>query len=72
MLRLANPAREQAVNIFSRALGVYPGDAEIIYNLGVTLQALGNAQKAAQSFASVLDINPQVCADEKSKTTGSA
>lgn len=54
----------QAVSAFTRALGVFPGDAETNYNLGVTLQALGKAQKAAQSFASVLEINPQVCADK--------
>lgn len=55
----------QAVSMFTRALGIYPGDAEINYNLGVTLQVLGKAQKASQTFASVLDINPQVCVDEQ-------
>lgn len=46
---------------------MYPGDAEINYNLGVTLQALGEAQKAAQCFASVLNINPQVCSNDQSQ-----
>lgn len=56
----------QAVDIFTRALEVYPGDAEINYNLGVTQQALGKAQNAAQNFVSALKTDPQVCAFEQS------
>lgn len=52
----------QAVGVFARALEVYPGDTEVNYNLGVTQQALGRAQNAAQSFASALKADPQVWA----------
>lgn len=58
----------QAVDVFTRALEVYPGDAEVNYNLGVTQQALGKAQDAAQSFASTLKTDPQVCANEQSQS----
>ena len=50
----------QAVAVFHRALELHPRDAEIHYNMGVTVQTLGLAQEAAQSFTTVLDINPQV------------
>ncbi|CAN0545744.1 unnamed protein product, partial [Ectocarpus sp. 8 AP-2014] len=40
-----------------------PGDAEISYNLGVSLQALGRAQAAAQRFAAVIETDPQVSLD---------
>ncbi|CAM9712143.1 unnamed protein product, partial [Ectocarpus sp. 13 AM-2016] len=50
---------DEAVTVFTRALGLYPGDAEISYNLGVSLQALGRAQAAAQRFASVIETDPQ-------------
>lgn len=50
----------QAVTVYTRALGLYPGDAEIGYNLGVSLQALGRAQEAAQRFAAVIETDPQV------------
>lgn len=50
----------QAVAVFHRALELHPRDAEIHYNMGVTLQTLGMAQEAAQSFTTVLSVNPQV------------
>ena len=50
----------QAAVVFRRALELHPRDAEINYNMGVALQTLGMAQEAAQSFTTVLDINPQV------------
>ena len=58
----------QAVDVFTRALEVYPGDAEVNYNLGVAQQALGKAQNAAQNFASALETDPQVCANEQSQS----
>lgn len=57
---------DQAVKVFARALEVYPGDAEVNYNLGVTQQALGKAQNAAQNFVSALETDPQVCTDTRS------
>lgn len=50
----------QAVEVFHRALELHPRDAEIHYNMGVTLQTLGMAQEAAQSFTTVLGVDPQV------------
>lgn len=50
----------QAVPLFSRALELYPQDADIHFNLGVTLQMLGMAQQAGQRFTSALECNPQV------------
>ncbi|CAM9596349.1 unnamed protein product [Ectocarpus sp. 4 AP-2014] len=50
---------DEAVTVFTRAVGLYPGDAEISYNLGVALQALGRAQAAAQRFAAVIETDPQ-------------
>ncbi|CAN0203505.1 unnamed protein product, partial [Ectocarpus fasciculatus] len=50
---------DEAVTVFTKALGLYPGDAEISYNLGVSLQALGKAQEAAQRFAAVIETDPQ-------------
>lgn len=61
----------QAVTIFVRALELYPRDAEIHFNLGVTLQALGKAQEAARRFTTALEVNPQVllgfCSGRKHK-----
>lgn len=58
----------QAVDVFTRALEVYPEDAEVSYNLGVAQQALGKAQNAAQSFASTLKADPQVCTNGQSQS----
>jgi len=53
--------RNQAADVFSRALEVYPVDAEINFNHGVSQKALGKAQSAAHYFASALKADPQVC-----------
>ncbi len=52
---------DQAAGVFSRALEVYPGDAEISFNHGVSQKTLGKAQSAAHYFASALKADPQVC-----------
>lgn len=55
----------QAVDVLTWALEVYPGDAEVNYNLGVEQQALGKAQNAEQNFADTLKTDPQVCPQEQ-------
>lgn len=66
------PYPYQAVAVFRRALEIHPRDAEIYYNMGVTLQTLGMAQEAAQSFTTVLDINPQVTSNNRMDTRGAS
>lgn len=56
------------MNVFIRALEMYPEDAELNFKLGVTQQTLGKAQNAAQSFASTLRADPQVRANEKARS----
>lgn len=50
----------QAAASFQRALAFHPRDAELHYNLGVCLEALGMADAAAQSFEASLAIDPKV------------
>lgn len=46
--------------MFSRALELYPQDAEIHYHMGIALQTLGKVQEAARSFMTALGLDPQV------------
>lgn len=51
---------KQALQVFVRALELYPRDAAIHFNLGVSLQSLGMVQEAAQHFTAALASNPKV------------
>lgn len=61
---------KQAADVFSRALEVYPGDAEINFNQGVSQKTLGKAQSAAYYFTSALKADPQVCVPMSDARTG--
>jgi len=50
----------EAAEAFERALASAPGDAELHYNLGMSLRKLGRNQDAQQHFAEARRLNPNL------------